>query len=39
MALKAAQGQSVKESAHLRWELEQLSEGRQQPLVPGSQPD
>uniref|UniRef100_G1QDY9 Coiled-coil domain containing 88C n=1 Tax=Myotis lucifugus TaxID=59463 RepID=G1QDY9_MYOLU len=27
MALKTAQGQSVEESAHLRWELEQLSEG------------
>ncbi|XP_070284446.1 protein Daple-like [Myotis yumanensis] len=26
MALKTAQGQSVEESAHLRWELEQLSE-------------
>ncbi|XP_014305294.1 protein Daple-like [Myotis lucifugus] len=28
MALKTAQGQSVEESAHLRWELEQLSEGK-----------
>ncbi|XP_059516762.1 protein Daple-like [Myotis daubentonii] len=26
LALKAAQGQSVEESTHLRWELEQLSE-------------
>ncbi|XP_059516764.1 protein Daple-like [Myotis daubentonii] len=32
LALKAAQGQSVEESTHLRWELEQLSEGRQQPM-------
>uniref|UniRef100_G1PY49 Coiled-coil domain containing 88C n=1 Tax=Myotis lucifugus TaxID=59463 RepID=G1PY49_MYOLU len=29
MALKTAQGQSVEESAHLRWELEQLSEAVQ----------
>uniref|UniRef100_G1PY25 Coiled-coil domain containing 88C n=1 Tax=Myotis lucifugus TaxID=59463 RepID=G1PY25_MYOLU len=33
MALKTAQGQSVEESAHLRWELEQLSEGKP---VPGA---
>uniref|UniRef100_G1PXV0 Coiled-coil domain containing 88B n=1 Tax=Myotis lucifugus TaxID=59463 RepID=G1PXV0_MYOLU len=29
MALKTAQGQSVEESAHLRWELEQLSKAVQ----------
>ncbi|XP_006108112.1 protein Daple-like [Myotis lucifugus] len=35
MALKTAQGQSVEESAHLRWELEQLSEGKAEAEAPG----
>ncbi|XP_070284461.1 protein Daple-like [Myotis yumanensis] len=33
MALKTAQGQSVEESAHLRWELEQLSEDMRSVIV------
>ncbi|XP_023603420.1 protein Daple-like [Myotis lucifugus] len=35
MALKTAQGQSVEESAHLRWELEQLSKGKAEAEAPG----
>lgn len=48
MVLETAQKQSMSESAHLVWELEQLSEnahlsddlsdGRQPPPVPGRQP-
>ncbi|XP_059516759.1 protein Daple-like [Myotis daubentonii] len=33
MALKTAQGQSVEESAHLHWELEQLSEEAEAPGI------
>ncbi|XP_070284450.1 protein Daple-like [Myotis yumanensis] len=33
MALKTAQGKSVEESAHLRWELEQLSEDMRSVIV------